>query len=276
MNKKQVTVAAITTVALSGASFYLYKRYKLKKLMAEEPTEILTTEEAMAIANEHIANTAKAEPTKGAIKLVRKEEDEPVEEATHILKKGIDPNSMEAVQSYIRMELAEYTTGGDEYILLNKLFTYAFVPSTMGDEVLKGAIASKRAGYFGSNCRWNEMVSWADVLIWYAKKLGWNLNCDDNEYWVGHMLDQIGITYATTDDEIVRNLDALTNHTYYNEDKVSEQFGLFGLDIHGVEHMDEKLKYSVEQKYTFELELNAYIQANIDEISNNFDPEEED
>jgi len=169
-----------------------------------------------------------------------------------------DPNSREARSQYIKMELAEWAPLEDTYQIMLNLFEFPFNPLNDGDWDLKTRIIDHRVQFFGYGSIWNKEVSYADVILHYARNASFNVN-DSVRYWVEFILDFSEFDITTPSHRIDELLEQLNSHTYYNEERTT--FGLFGLTR---ERMDQAIKIAnrnVDRSVTYEIEFNEFLKS---------------
>jgi hypothetical protein len=169
-----------------------------------------------------------------------------------------EPNSNEARAQYIRMELAEWMPNDEVYKVLNKLFDFPFQPQNDGDEFLRTNIIDYRVRFFGFNSRWVKDVSYADVILHYARAAQYN--CDESvRYWVEYFLEFNefdALTSSLTIDELLQSLNA---HSYYNEER--QTFGLFGLTSNSMDQAIRIANRNIDSSVTYEIEFNEFLKS---------------
>ena len=281
---KGVAGAAVVA-ALGYGAYRLYKRYKDRNKVEQE---IITVDEAVKIResklkplpSEVLESIRKAEAEESNVidfaksklrdipmrpkEMLSYDGDEDdgsefeIEEdgGEETVKKGTDPNSIDALEQYIRMQTAEFDNGSNNEIIIRTLHRHEFRPATIADETLYGALLDRRREFFGPDSKWAKGVSWADVILNYAEKLEYHLE-ESLEHWTTYILDQIGLKQRMSKDEIDMYLADLENHTFYNH--TTGYFGMFGLDDGGMIELDDMLQYAVEKRYSFEMEFNSFL-----------------
>lgn len=169
-----------------------------------------------------------------------------------------DPNSREARQQFIKMELAEWAPLEDTYQTMLNLFEFPFNPINDGDYDLKTRIIDHRVHFFGFGSRWCKEVSYADVILHYARAA--QFNCDETvKYWVEYFLDFNEIDFDTPSRRIDDLLERLNSHTYFNEERAT--FGLFGLTRNGMEQAIKIANRNVDRSVTYEIEFNEFLKS---------------
>lgn len=168
-----------------------------------------------------------------------------------------EPNSVEALNQFRRMELAEWTVNEDNYQTMSMLFDFPFEPKNNGDEMLLTQIIDYRAQFFGLGSRWVKQISYADVILHFARKAVFN--CDETiGYWVNYFLEFNNLFHAYSSQAIDEEIESLNSHTYFNEERAT--FGLFGLTR---ESMDQAIRIA-DRNYgsvTYEIEFNEFLKS---------------
>jgi len=169
-----------------------------------------------------------------------------------------DPNSRDARSQFIKMELAEWVPLEDTYQVMLNLFEFPFNPLNDGDWDLKTRIIDHRMQFFTYQSRWCQEVTYADVILHYARSA--SFNCDESvKYWVEVFLDFNEFNIDTPSRRIDELLESLNKHAYYNEER--QTFGLFGLTH---ERMDMAIKIAnrnVDRSVTYEIEFNEFLKS---------------
>ena len=172
------------------------------------------------------------------------------------LLKGTDVNGGFALEQYIKMHTAEFRHNDIEEMVIRRLFKHKFVPKTRGDRITYDTLLKERVDFFGPESKWCWEATWGDLILYFAKRLDYNLN-DGVVYWVGYIFDHLGFRPGMKDDELLDALENLTSHTFINDD--TGYVGLFGLDDGGCNDVNDQLKHSVDTTYSFEMEFQAFL-----------------
>ena len=178
------------------------------------------------------------------------------EEGEEVLRH--DPNSFEALDQFKRMELAEWVPNEDTFQTMMYLFDFPFQPKNDGDEILLTQIIDYRVQFFGFNSKWVRHVSYADVILNYARKAQFNVN-ETVRFWTEYFLEFNNLFHAYASQAIDEEIESLNSHTYYNEERAT--FGLFGLTR---ESMDQAIRIAndnVDRSVTYEIEFNEFLKS---------------
>ena len=196
--------------------------------------------------------------------LIEKEEDDEDndnEEGGPKLKKGIHPDSPEAMTSYYNVLLADFV-GSDTYNILRDLFIISFEPRPGDEVILLTNLYADRESFFGEDSRWTkEAVSWAEVIIKYISRISYNIG-DEYIEWAEHIFDQLGLEVDMHQEEIIDILYPVLNHEFTNPD--TGLFGLFGLDDAGANYMVYAASKDSSARYTFDMEYNAFLNMSLE------------
>lgn len=180
---------------------------------------------------------------------IRKEEE-------HILR--FDPHSQEALDQYIKMELAEWLPLEDTYSTLMNLFQVPYQPLNDGDAMLRNAIMDYRVQFFGFDSRWVKPITFADVILHYAKAAQYNCN-ETVKYWAEYFLEFNEIDYTTPPSKLEHLIGRLNNHSYFNEER--QTFGLFGLDQQSMDQAVDIANRNIDRSVTYEIEFNEFLKS---------------
>lgn len=169
-----------------------------------------------------------------------------------------EPNSTEARDQFIRMELAEWVPVEDFYTVMLNLFEQDFQPTNDGDRYIKESIMDYRMEFFGPDSKWSHEVTYADLVLHYARQLSYNCNGTIRE-WAENLIANTEITVYTTPEELFVILQALNAHTYFNNDFKS--FGLFGLNDESMDLALKSAAKNIEPLVTYDIEYNEFMKC---------------
>lgn len=169
-----------------------------------------------------------------------------------------DPNSLDAREQYIRMELAEWAPREDIYQTLLKLFDFPFNPENDGDADLKYKLIDYRAGFFGNGSKWITDISYAEVILHYARVADFNVG-EGYKYWVEYFLRFNQLSHRMSSSEIDDVLIGLNTHVYYNEE--NQTFGIFGLTGESMSQAISIANRNIDTAVTYEIEFNEFLKS---------------
>lgn len=169
-----------------------------------------------------------------------------------------EPNSKEARSQFIKMELSEWRLLEDTYQTMTNLFEFPFQPRNDGDYDLKTAIIDYKARFFGFGSIWTKEVTYADVILHYARAA--HFNCDESvKYWVEYFLEFNELDFTRPSRHIDEMLEALNHHTYFNEERAT--FGLFGLTRESMDQAIRIANRNIDRSVTYEIEFNEFLKS---------------
>ena len=169
-----------------------------------------------------------------------------------------DPNSIQARDQFIKMELAEFLPGDREYQIMKRAFDFQFTPINAGDDILLSQLADYRLEFFGEDSRWVENVTIADIICHYARLTDYNVGGGIAK-WITHFVHHLEfneISPSTTWDNIINRL---VDHRFINAR--TNTYSIFGLDVDQIEEAREWAEGTVDGMMTFEIEFNVFLSA---------------
>ena len=182
-------------------------------------------------------------------------EAETMTEEDKILK--YDPNSREALNQYIRMELSEWPAVSAPYRRMLDLFEIEFKPTNDGDIDLVTRIQDYKEEFFGPNSQWIEHITIADLILYYAKRSEFNCGGMISE-WADKFLEASELLSPEpghySQDEAIS---LLVNHKFHN--KRLNSFGLFGISGQAWQSAQQIAEMNFDRQITFEIEFNEMI-----------------
>jgi HSP20 family molecular chaperone IbpA len=169
-----------------------------------------------------------------------------------------EPSSMDALKQYKRMEIADLAHNGEVYQTMIRLFDFPFQPTNDGDDLLRTQIIDYRVQFFGFGSRWAQQVTFADVILHYARAA--NFNCDETvAYWVEYFLDYNDLYYAFSANAIDAAINTLNAHQYYNDER--QTFGLFGLTRNSMDQAIAIANRNIDRSVTYEIEFQEFLKS---------------
>lgn len=167
-----------------------------------------------------------------------------------------DPDSQQARQQFINMELADFEVGDPTYRTLATLFTFPFNPTNDGDYDLKTKLMDYRAQFFGTQSRWVRDISYAEVLLHYAKLARYNYD-EDIKYWVETFLQYVPLDHEMSSSEVDAMLTVLNDHKFHNPH--SDTYGIFNLSDDSMSKAIEIANRNVDKSVTYDIEFNEFL-----------------
>lgn len=283
------SIGAVVTGAIAYVIYRSYKAYKednKKIVITPEDIEIKKEFDAKSEAiKEHIKDKEDIELEVKSIDDILVENDEEYETIEYSMSENIfnfgedywdededeftgillrrgdselryEPNSEEALLQYKNMVISDYDEDPEMWGILDKLFDYAYSPRNEEDANIVRNITEERIGFFGPDSRWNDYVTFTELLVYYANKLTWDFNTPI----VGGMkviLDSIELDMTSGDIQIDKTISDLTKHDFVSKD---ERYGLFGLTL---EDYRERLLRYPEKNIQTNADISFYMEYNV-------------
>jgi hypothetical protein len=169
-----------------------------------------------------------------------------------------EPSSMDALKQYKRMELAELENNSDVYQTMLRLYDFPFQPVTDGDDILRTQIIDYRVQFFGFGSRWAQKVTFADVILHYARSAHFNVD-ESVAYWVEYFLDFNDLWYQYSNASIDAVINTLNAHQYFNDER--QTFGLFGLTRNAMDQAIKIANRNIDSSVTYEIEFNEFLKS---------------
>lgn len=171
-----------------------------------------------------------------------------------------EQNSIEARRQFINMELAEWDRMDETYTILRKLFDFPFVPKNDGDHMTMTQIIDYRVKFFGFGSKWCKEVTYADLILYYAKRASYELD-DSIRHWVEYIIECNEFESTSTSKQIGELLDQLNAHTYYNQPW--DSYGIFGLERAGMDSALHIASMNIDQCVTYEIEFQEFLKQSM-------------
>ena len=268
-----VLVASAGTIAFCG--YHFYKAYKTVKEEMEIEREVEAEEkkheEVKENKEQHDAivkfqeikeqHEAKVEQLyKDTYETEEEEEyvDEDDMEEEEVEKLRHDPNSTEAMNQFVMMNISDISSPHAGRVI-DELFKVEL--NLHPCEYVTSNLVQNRIEFFGEGSRWVTELSVADLLLHYAHMLNYDVNMDV-EHSILMFLENLGIYDSTVSsnkfDSSRLIVDAFVDHTYCNDGN----FGMFGLDEAEMDHIIvTRMRTDGDKLVTFQAEYNTYIEG---------------
>lgn len=170
-----------------------------------------------------------------------------------------EPNSVDAREQFINMELANLGRNNDTRDVVAMLYDHPFVPTCDEDQNLKTRLIDHRIRFFGLVSRWTKEVTYGDVIMYYGKSAEYNCE-NDARYWVDYFLTCADLNNITlTSEEIEERIKLLNAHTFFNDGLQSH--GLFGLNPEQMTEAINVARKRIDEKVTYDLEFSQFVQG---------------
>lgn len=173
-----------------------------------------------------------------------------------------EQNSDQAKHQYIRMELADWEPSTEVYQILLRLFEIPFIPMNDGDDILRTQIIDYKVQFFGWGSKWNREVSFAEVILHYAKAAEYN--CGESvAFWAEHFLYSAGFRNEQSSEQFDIMIMRLNSHSHFNDH--TQTFSLFGFNRQRADECIKLANRNIDRAVTYEIEFNEFLKACINE-----------
>lgn len=170
-----------------------------------------------------------------------------------------EPNSVEAREQFINMELANLGRSNDTRDVVDMLYDHPFTPTCDEDLNLKTRLIEHRINFFGMVSRWTKEVTFGDLVMYYGKAAEYNCG-NDVLYWVDYFLTCANLNdLSVTSDMIDERINQLNIHKFYNED--TQSYGLFGLTDDQMHEAAKVAQNRIDEKMTYDIEFGVFMQG---------------
>lgn len=176
-----------------------------------------------------------------------------------------EPNSKEALAQFKAMVLSDYEENETLWDILNKLWGYSYNPRNTADATVKKHLFEAREEFFGEDSKWNEQITFAEVVIFFGNKLAWDFDVDI----IGCtkiIVDAIELDGTSGDTKITNTIADLVSHDFVSKD---QRYGLFGLALEDYrEHILNypSVKVTVNSDVSFNMEYDVFCNVYSDDI----------
>jgi hypothetical protein len=173
-----------------------------------------------------------------------------------------EPNSIEAREQFINMELVVLGRDNDTRDVVGMLYDHPFNPISDEDRNLWTRLMDHRIKFFGEQSKWINEVTFGDVIMYYGKNAEYNCG-EDVRHWVDYFLTCADINNITlTSEEFAYVIDQLNKHIFFNPDLQSH--GLFGLTSFQMTEAARVAQGRVDGMVTYDIEFHNFITAIIE------------
>ncbi len=169
-----------------------------------------------------------------------------------------DPNTLQARDHFIKMELAELMPSTPEYQIMKRLFDFHFEPLCDGDDVLYSQLADHRAEFFGPNSKWNDNVSMADIFTHYARLADYELNGGVG-MWLNAFVNNTSFYELASSLDFDKIIEQLNQHVYINPETGLR--GIFGLTEETFIFAINMADGTIDGEVTYEIEYNMFLKT---------------
>lgn len=171
-----------------------------------------------------------------------------------------EPNTIQARDHFIKMQLAELTPGQPEYQIMKRLYDFKFEPLNDGDEVLRSQLIDHRVQFFGPNSVWNEAVSIADIITHYARLTDFELGEGVCE-WILHFVGNTDFYELAASVSFQDIIVQMNQHRY--QDPRNNTYSIFGLSVGEMDEARDWAQTTMDGEVTYEIEYNTFLKAHL-------------
>ena len=172
-----------------------------------------------------------------------------------------DPNSTEALYQFHRMELADWRPEDNTFQAMVQLYNIPFEPQNDGDVNLYTKLTHHREEFFGKSSRWNDKITFADVVTYFARRASYNLG-NPYSFWVKHFIS-INDLEGMDDESLEVVVSDIVSHDHYNDGW--DSWGLFGLCDNQMREAEDIARGYIDLSVTFEIEFNVFMKYWVEE-----------
>lgn len=169
-----------------------------------------------------------------------------------------DHNSNEALDQFIKMELADWDINDYSRARMFDLFSFPILTNNEGDLRTISQISDYRSEFFGPESRWNDDITMADIILHYARATDYNYG-NGVRYWVEHFLETSGLDDEETPSGVKAIIDEMNNHSYYNS--AMEVYSLFGVDDEQASRIMEIAAGGINGLVSYDIEYNVFLEG---------------
>ncbi len=167
-----------------------------------------------------------------------------------------NPDSIQARDQFVKMELAELIPNTPEYQIMKKLFNVEFEPLNDGDEILRSQLADYRQEFFGPTSRWNEAVTIGDIVTNYARLTDYNIGGGIGS-WIVAFIHNTEFSELSSDVDFNHIVTRLNQHEYMNNQ--TDLYGFFGLNSYIMSDAQRIADDTIDGEVTYEIEFNEFL-----------------
>lgn len=167
-----------------------------------------------------------------------------------------NPNSIQARDHFIKMELAELAPNLQEYQIMKRLFDFPFEPLNDGDNTLYSQLFDHRAEFFGDDSKWNDNVSIGDIITHYARITDFEIG-EGVGHWIIHFVHHTDFSEIASTSNFNDIIILLNRHKFINPR--TNTYNIFGLSID--EYLDAlaMAEETIDGELTYDIEFNTFL-----------------
>ena len=171
-------------------------------------------------------------------------------------KLRFEPNTIQARDQFIKMELSELVPSQPEYQIMKRLYDFNFEPLNDGDDTLYTQLADYRSGFFGEESKWIHNVSMADVICHYARLTDFEVGGSVG-HWIIEFVNNAQFNELDTSGRFQKIIQELNQHSYTVDDGI--HWGFFGLNNYDMTQGQRIADETIDGEMTYEIEFNEHL-----------------
>ena len=164
------------------------------------------------------------------------------------------PNSKEALEQYINMTLAEFQKGEEAFLIFRRLYNHKYRPKNQRDMVIYDYLVQDRMSFFGPDSVHNTEVSFAELLLYFAKYCDFDLDGGVNS-WGRQFLYNLDLRSNMGEIALDRTIKDVLRHSFVGHNG----YGIFGLSDEEYRHILSEVSNSTVNYMTFSAQYNTFL-----------------
>ena len=163
-----------------------------------------------------------------------------------------DKDSIQAVEQYNEMMLADFDRGTDEWMVLRMLLDQPVLTGLQADEITANNILEQRMEFFGPDSKWIHVWTWGEVLLFYGTRAARDMPSKSYMDYVEDWVIDLNLDPDYPDNFDLEVTDLNSSARWFNG-----IYGLFSLDDRAVElHL---MNYGFKSRQDLPLETQYQI-----------------
>lgn len=182
------------------------------------------------------------------------DDDEPIDDEEEVEELRFPPNSKEALEQYINMTLAEFQTGEEAFLIFRRLYNHKYRPKNQRDMVIYDYLVQDRVAFFGIDSVHNTEVSFAELLLYFARYCDFDLDGGVNS-WGRQFLYNLDLRSNMGEIALDRIIEDVLRHSFVGHNG----YGIFGLKDEEYRHILSEVSNSTVNYMTFTAQYNTFL-----------------
>lgn len=182
------------------------------------------------------------------------DEEDYIEEEKEVEELRFPPNSKEALEQYINMTLAEFQKGEEAFLIFRRLYNHKYRPKNQRDMVIYDYLVQDRVAFFGPDSVHNTEVSFAELLLYFAKYCDFDLDGGVNS-WGRQFLYNLDLRSNMGEIALDRTIEDVVRHSFVGHNG----YGIFGLRDEEYRNILSEVSNSTVNYMTFTAQYNMFL-----------------